>query len=63
MHEQRQEISLRPTGRMPRCPTCADRLIEVGTPICHPQTGNIIRLYRCDCGERVWNEQEQRSWF
>jgi RNase P subunit RPR2 len=56
MHEQRDEAGLAQTRRRPRCPTCSDILIEAETAISDPQTGNLIRLYRCDCGERIWDE-------
>jgi hypothetical protein len=39
----------------PRCPLCnalpvlVDRMLD-------PRKGRIVRLYRCSCGERIWDE-------
>jgi hypothetical protein len=39
----------------PRCPTCAafPRLTHT---MLEPRTGKTVRLYQCQCGERIWNE-------
>ncbi len=39
----------------PRCPTCA-AFPKLATKFLDPQTGKIIRLYRCTCGERIWDD-------
>jgi hypothetical protein len=38
-----------------RCPTC-NALPRVAHHITDPCTGNKFRLYRCECGESVWEE-------
>jgi hypothetical protein len=33
-----------------------DYLVEVGTAITDSRNGKVIHLFRCDCGERVWQD-------
>jgi hypothetical protein len=39
----------------PRCPTCSafPRLL---TSMLQPRSGKTVKLYRCDCGQRIWND-------
>jgi len=39
----------------PRCPSCNALPTLVDTML-DPRNGRIIRLYRCTCGERIWDE-------
>jgi hypothetical protein len=38
-----------------RCPTCAafPRLTQ---RFLDPRAGKIVRLYECQCGERIWDD-------
>jgi hypothetical protein len=39
----------------PRCPSCNALPTLVDTML-DPRKGRIVRLYRCSCGERIWDE-------
>jgi len=39
----------------PRCPSCNALPVLVDTML-DPRKGTIVRLYRCSCGERIWDE-------
>lgn len=39
----------------PRCPTCA-ALPRLTQSILDPRKGRTVRLYQCQCGERVWDD-------
>jgi hypothetical protein len=39
----------------PRCPACA-AFPQFRTQFLEPVTGRTIRLYQCECGQRVWDD-------
>jgi hypothetical protein len=39
----------------PRCPSC-NALPVLVDAMFDPQKGKIVRLYRCSCGEHIWDE-------
>jgi hypothetical protein len=39
----------------PRCPTCA-ALPRLTQSILDPRKGRTVRLYQCQCGERMWDD-------
>lgn len=41
--------------RAPRCPACA-AFPQFRTQFLEPVTGRTIRLFQCECGQRVWDE-------
>ena len=51
--EQTPKASVEPKG--PRCPTCA-AFPDIASRFLDPRTGKTIRLYRCQCGEHVWDD-------
>jgi hypothetical protein len=54
--DKEKELPQQPTqDQGPRCPTCAGfpRLL---TSILQPRSGKTVKLFRCDCGERIWND-------
>ena len=38
-----------------RCPTCAafPRIVQ---QMLAPRTGKTVKLYQCQCGERIWDD-------
>jgi hypothetical protein len=40
----------------PRCPSCAAYSAHEDT-ILNSQTGQTVRLYRCECGRRIWKNE------
>jgi hypothetical protein len=51
-----KETSLPTTpGMKPRCPNCA-ALPHLVTNMLDTHRGKNVRLYRCDCGQRIWDE-------
>jgi hypothetical protein len=40
----------------PRCPSCGASPTRMDTILNSP-TGQIVRLYRCECGERIWKNE------
>jgi hypothetical protein len=40
----------------PRCLSCAASPALVDT-ILNSQTGQTVRLYRCECGQRTWKNE------
>ena len=42
-------------AKRPRCPSCNALAILVDTML-DPRKGKVVRLYRCSCGERIWDE-------
>jgi formate dehydrogenase maturation protein FdhE len=40
----------------PRCPSCGAFPTHMDTILNSP-TGQIVRLYRCECGERIWQNE------
>jgi hypothetical protein len=43
-----------------RCLTCGEKLELVRT-IVDADTGNIIHMFRCSCGERTWRDDTDHS--
>jgi septal ring factor EnvC (AmiA/AmiB activator) len=39
----------------PRCPACA-AFSQFRTQFLEPVTGRTIRLYQCQCGQRIWED-------
>ena len=37
------------------CATCNDR-IKLMRTVFFPETAETIRMFECDCGERIWDE-------
>ena len=48
-----QQQQTRDTRR--RCPTCA-AFPKLTHRFLDPRQGKTIRLYRCQCGERIWDD-------
>jgi hypothetical protein len=40
----------------PRCPSCGAFPGLLNTILNSP-TGQIVRLYRCECGQRIWKNE------
>ena len=38
-----------------KCRAC-DRNLELVRAMLTADTGNLIRLFECDCGERIWTD-------
>jgi hypothetical protein len=38
-----------------RCPSCA-AFLRFATRFLDPRTGKTMRLYECQCGERIWDD-------
>jgi hypothetical protein len=39
-----------------RCPACA-AFPRLSQQFMNPRDGKTVRLYECQCGERIWDEQ------
>jgi hypothetical protein len=55
IEEERSLDEQRIRARVPRCPTCAafPRLLH---SMLQPRTGKTVKLYLCQCGERIWDD-------
>jgi hypothetical protein len=40
----------------PCCPACKAERTGAGLSFLNPQTGKTIRVYKCQCGERIWDD-------
>lgn len=38
-----------------KCRIC-DKQLELVRAILNMETGNLIHLFECECGERIWND-------
>jgi hypothetical protein len=39
----------------PRCPACA-AFPRLAQQFMNPRDGKTVRLYECQCGERIWDD-------
>jgi hypothetical protein len=44
----------RPKPRDPQCRRCGSVVSNVETFL-DPRSGRSMRIYKCDCGERIWD--------
>lgn len=54
-HHQEELSAQQTQDPRPRCPTCA-AFPHLTHAILEPRTGKTVRLYRCRCGERIWDD-------
>ena len=40
-----------------KCARCESQKLRLILRFLDPRTGNHVRLYKCECGERVWEEE------
>jgi hypothetical protein len=40
-----------------KCAKCGSQKLRLILRFLDPRTGNHVRLYKCECGERVWEEE------
>jgi len=40
-----------------KCAKCESQKLRLILRFLDPRTGNHVRLYKCECGERVWEEE------
>jgi len=38
------------------CPTCGAHTWRVAHSLLNPKTGKAVRVYKCGCGEYVWDD-------
>ena len=55
MREQAGRTKLPKREYEPRCPACA-AFPQLRNQFMEPVTGRTIRLYQCECGQRVWED-------
>jgi hypothetical protein len=39
-----------------KCKSCESQKLRLILRFVDPRTGNDVRLFKCECGERVWEE-------
>jgi hypothetical protein len=54
-HHQSDLLTQLPQEHLPRCPTCA-AFPRLTLSMLDPRRGKIVRLYQCQCGERIWDD-------
>ena len=57
MTDKKEAERIKPSQRefVPRCPACA-AFPKFELPILNPSTGRTVRLYQCECGQRIWDD-------
>jgi hypothetical protein len=48
-----QTIEPRSKPVEPHCRRC-DAVLYIVETILDPRTGRVVRMYKCECGERIW---------
>jgi hypothetical protein len=43
---------------VPTCTTCGKKPSQVRTML-NSQTGRTVRMFKCDCGEQTWTEDNK----
>lgn len=57
MSDDRESERIKPTRpeSPPRCPACA-AFPHLTAKLLDTQNGRTVRLYQCQCGERIWDD-------
>lgn len=57
MTDEKEAERIKPSQKefVPRCPACA-AFPKFEIPILNPFTGRTVRLYQCECGQRIWDD-------
>ena len=55
LHHQEQLPAQETQDQGPRCPTCA-AYPRLAQSMLDTRNGRTVRLYRCQCGERIWDD-------
>jgi hypothetical protein len=53
--KEARRIDVTKQERKPRCSACA-AFPDLATAFLDSRSGRTIRLYQCECGERVWDD-------
>ena len=57
MTEEKERIQGQAQPKGPtRCPACA-AFPSLSRQFMNPRDGKTVRLYECQCGERIWDEK------
>ncbi|WP_298253594.1 hypothetical protein [Bradyrhizobium sp.] len=57
MSDDRESERIKPAKQesAPRCPACA-AFSHLAAKLLDTQNGKTVRLYQCQCGERIWDD-------
>jgi hypothetical protein len=44
------------SAKTKKCKGCESQKLRLILRFLDPRTGNHVRLYKCECGERIWEE-------
>jgi hypothetical protein len=50
-----EKIADLPSTSVKKCRTCDEALKHVAV-ILNPDSGRVIQLFKCECGERMWDD-------